>query len=54
MSLKASFLTHLIFLLVQPVSLGAISKGDLKQGERDSTWSERMKERHTQSFRKLS
>lgn len=42
------FLTHFIFLLVQCVSLGAISKEDLKQAERDTTWSERMKERHTE------
>lgn len=49
MGLNVVFLTHFIFLLLQHVSLGAISKEELKQGERDSTWSERMKEIHRAS-----
>lgn len=46
MNLKVGLLTHFIFLLVQRVSVGAISKEDLKRGEADSAWSKRMKVRH--------
>lgn len=53
MSLKVGFLTHFIFSYLQQVSLGAINKQDLKQGELYSTWAERMNERYKE-LRKLS